>query len=358
MNKISENELISCNKKSTIYYNNDYIDYPFQKNIHQLEKNELIECLFDLNQRNSQSMPHNFKEMLYHKFGTAISNKFLIPYNEKLYATDLTYLDVEAMGRFFPYTNLDEVLDNFKSHNNQSYNDFFLYPKKGSQVFVEALETDILKQNVYLNEEIISIDYINKIVYTSKYQIKYQYLINTIPLNSFTNLINQKEINKYLNHNQVLVFNIGFDKEALDKKIHWIYYPQKDINFYRVGFYNNILQQNKLSIYVEIGLSSNQKPDISSEFNTTLKNLKKVNVIDDHRVIAYQSIMMNPAYVHISNESINAIKNLEKLLNMMNIYILGRYGRWQYCSIEDCILEAKDLATLFNNLESVFESNN
>lgn len=39
--------------------------------------------------------------MLYEKFGKNISEKFLVPYNEKLYACDLNMLDSDAMGRFF-----------------------------------------------------------------------------------------------------------------------------------------------------------------------------------------------------------------------------------------------------------------
>ena len=40
--------------------------------------------------------------MLYARFGRGIAEKFLIPYNEKLYACDLATLDNDAMGRFFP----------------------------------------------------------------------------------------------------------------------------------------------------------------------------------------------------------------------------------------------------------------
>ena len=38
--------------------------------------------------------------MLYAKFGRGICERFLIPYNEKLYACDLAELDKDAMGRF------------------------------------------------------------------------------------------------------------------------------------------------------------------------------------------------------------------------------------------------------------------
>ena len=42
--------------------------------------------------------------MLYARFGRS-TPKFLIPYNEKLYATDLATLDKDAMGRFFPHAD-------------------------------------------------------------------------------------------------------------------------------------------------------------------------------------------------------------------------------------------------------------
>ena len=32
------------------------------------------------------------------------------------------------------------------------------------------------------------------------------------------------------------------------------------------------------------------------------------------------------------------------ILTKNNIYSIGRYGSWTYCSIEDNIIEAKDLA--------------
>ena len=68
--------------------------FPFQKNIHQLPKSDFIECIHDLYFREERNA-NNFKEMLYAKFGNAISNKFLVPYNEKLYACDLNNLDKE-----------------------------------------------------------------------------------------------------------------------------------------------------------------------------------------------------------------------------------------------------------------------
>ena len=106
LEKMDKDEMVSILKETKIKYKDLLIDYPFQKNIHQLDKEELLECLFDLFTVGNNEFD-NFQEMLYCKFGKAIAEKFLIPYNEKLYACDLNKLDKNAMGRFFPYANKD-----------------------------------------------------------------------------------------------------------------------------------------------------------------------------------------------------------------------------------------------------------
>ncbi len=59
---------------------------------------------------------------------------------------------------------------------------------------------------------------------------------------------------------------------------------------------------------------------------------------------------MNPAYVHISNEG-NSLKNNKKQdLQDHNIYTIGRYGDWKYCSIEDSMIDAMNLAKELNEV--------
>src|SRR3954466_12140645 len=80
-------------KRSFVKYAGRLIDFPFQKNIHQLPQDEFIDCLYDLYFAQGQPEDGSFKSMLYARFGRSIAEKFLIPYNEKLYAADLSRLD-------------------------------------------------------------------------------------------------------------------------------------------------------------------------------------------------------------------------------------------------------------------------
>lgn len=343
MNELSMEELVYKNKNTKIYLENSYVDYPFQKNIHQLSKDKFIECLYYLFNKVEKKEYNNFEDMLYGKFGKGITEFFLKPYNEKLYACDLNNLDSDAMGRFFPYADLRDIINNMKIQNNNSYNNEFFYPKKGAQVFVNILKEKLKNEKIYLNEEIIELDQDNKIAITNKRKIKYEYLINTTSLQTFDAKIKQNNLNEFKG-NKVLVLNLGFDSKTNIKDIHWIYFPEKEINFYRVGFYDNILDSNKGSLYVEIGLNDKDEFNIKEELEKTIQNLKKTGVISEkNRLESYNSILMEPAYVHISTQNNELVKKLKEEYKNKKIYTIGRYGSWTYCSIEDCMLEAINL---------------
>lgn len=348
-------ETVTKTKNTKIFYKNGYIDYPFQKNIHQLNKEEMIDCLYDLFTKIEKDQYISFLDMLYGKFGRSITEKFLKPYNEKLYACDLNILDVDAMGRFFPYANIGDIIRNMKEANNSSYNNSFLYPKKGASVFVDKLLNGIDNKKLHLSEEVVKIDLDEKIVFTNKSIYKFKYLISSLPLNSFLSMIDTPlETKISFSYNKVLVLNLGFNRDSLDKDIHWLYVPEKDINFYRVGFYNNIIGDNRLSLYIEIGYSKSATIDdseIENQLNVSLMNLKKTGIITTHKLIDWEPVIMDPAYVHITKDTLKYVNSEKERLKKIGVYIIGRYGEWKYCSIEDCMVDAKDALKSIESLK-------
>lgn len=348
--KLSFAEKVVCKKNTKIFYKGTYIDYPFQMNIHQLPQLEFIDCLYDLVMAEKKKVYDDFLSMLYGKFGVSITEKFLKPYNEKLYACNLNMLEQGAMGRFFPYADLLQILKNMKNGKNQSYNAEFEYPKKGAVVFVDILRKNLGDATLECNRKLQGINLEKHLAEVDGEKIHYERLVSTIPLNQLVMLIEgvkKDDILPKLHANQVLVFNLGFDKKSALKDVHWLYFPDKDINFYRAGFYDVILSTDRLSMYVEIGYKDNKcitTEEINQQLQETLGNLRKCGIITDHKLIAYNTLVMNPAYVHITDESKQVVCELKTKLAKYDIYTIGRYGSWTYCSIEDCMLEANKLA--------------
>jgi len=320
-------ELLEVNKITDIDYKGQIIDFPFQHNISQLNKEEYEECLNDLNKCGIEDKT-TFKSYVRSTLGDGICDKFIIPYNEKLYACDLNKLEYDSMGRFFP-----------KRNNNVSYNETFIYPIKGSYEYIKSILKRVDESKIQLNTEVIDIDLKNKIVKTNNGEIKFNKLVSTLPFDRLLKITNQPSD---LSSNKVVVFNLGFDKGS-DIKTHWRYFPNDEI-FYRVGFYNNILGQEKLSLYVEIGLEKTDTFDQVELLNTVLMDLRKSKVITDHNLIDYQFLMMNPAYVHITDKSKKTYEGWCKKYNPQKIFSIGRYGEWTYCSIEDNIIKANEIS--------------
>lgn len=345
--EIRPEDMVQCVKQTNINYHGLTVDYPFQMNIHQLPKDEMIDCLYDLFHREEKETYGSFEDMLYGKFGKSITEKFLKPYNEKLYACGMNELDPDAMGRFFPYANPEQIIDNMKQADVKTYNSTFDYPKMGAQFFIGLLLNRIDRNRLRLNARVEAVDTERNTAVIDGEEVRYQKLVNTMPLNRFVQLLPAeygRMVDGALSCNKVLVFNLGFDRQAADTKTHWTYVPMKDVNFYRMGYYSNILGADRLSMYIEIGLREEEPFDVDEQLRLTLENLKKLGVITDHRLTAYQSLLINPGYVHITKRSVQSVAALRDALAKRNVYTIGRYGKWTYCSIEDCMADAMRLA--------------
>lgn len=338
-NVLNNKNVFEFSATPKIYFKQRFIDYPFQNNIHQLDEGDYKKCISDFNSRADISR-NNLLDDLHSKYGKSIVKLFLKPYNEKLYAVDLRTLCPSAIGRFFPKFSLDKV------NKPNQYNKSIFYNKNGIENLLSPIFNLVPQSKILFDCYYLSIDKQNKIVRTNKGDFNYDYLINTSPFDEFYKAVDFKEFEKdkkYLNSNKVLLINLGLDATS-KLPYHWIYYPEKQYRFYRVGFYNNIANSDKLSMYVEIGLKRNQKVNIQKELKTTIKHLRKAGIIDQNaKLLEYNYLVMDPAYVHISEKSNNIVMSKMKEWQNYDIYSIGRYGRWEYSCMSDSIKQANDI---------------
>jgi protoporphyrinogen oxidase len=332
-------------KKSFIRYAGLDIDFPFQKNIHQLPKDEFLECLVDLYFRpTSETPPQSFGEMLYRRLGTAITEKFLRPYNEKLYATDLDRLDVDAMGRFFPHADIADIIANMRpGASDGGYNATFTYPAGGAMQYVNALLVDLPPGTVSTSERVTSIDLGAREVITDKRRIHFGAVVSSAPLPVLARMTGIAHDPSVFTSNKVLVFNLGFDRKGM-RDIHWMYFPDRSLSFYRVGWYDNILEGDRMSLYIEIGATNDASFDVDELRARVLRDLEREKIVDGHQLVSHHHVVLDPAYVHITKASLAETERVRDGLALAGVHSVGRYGGWTYCSIEDNLLETQALA--------------
>ena len=75
-------------RRSKVLYKDRLIDFPFQRHIDQLDHDDFVACLNGLGTRDTAE-PQELQGDALRALRRRIAEKFLIPYNEKLYATDL-----------------------------------------------------------------------------------------------------------------------------------------------------------------------------------------------------------------------------------------------------------------------------
>ena len=338
-------DIRTVERRAKIRYAGRDIDFPFQMHIHQLPADEFLECLVALFFRpHSDTPPHSFGEMLYRRLGAGITDKFLRPYNEKLYATSLDTLDVDAMGRFFPHADVADIIGNMRpGHRKHGYNASFTYPAGGAIQYIHALMRDLPAGSVVCNEPVTSIDLTSRIARTPSKTIHFDRIVSSAPLRTLAKICGVAHDPTVFTSNQVLVFNLGFDRKGM-RDIHWMYFPDPAVAFYRVGWYDNILDGDRMSLYVEIGAPDGAPFDVPALRERVLADLRREGIVTDHQLVAEHHVALDPAYVHITKASLAETERLRDLLAAADVYSVGRYGAWTYCSIEDNLIETRELA--------------
>ena len=345
--RMPDQTILTVDKRAYVRFSGRDIDFPFQKNIHQLPRQDFIDCLVDLHFRaKGEGPPSSFKAMLYERFGRSIAEKFLIPYNEKLYACDLDRLDADAMGRFFPYADVDDIIRNMRTSDNASYNSSFTYPTGGAIEYINAMLVDLPDSTLAYGERLLSIDLRTQQATTDKRQLRFRRLVSSAPLNRLAAACGLEHDDRAFSWNKVLVFNLGFDRKgAVDP--HWMYFPDPEVCFYRVGWYDNIMGSDRMSLYVEVGADKDATFDVEAMRGRVLADLTREGIIDGHRLVSWHSVELDPAYVHVNRAATAEHARLASILNAGGVYPVGRYGSWTYCSIEDNMVQTRSLARSF-----------
>ena len=145
---------------------------------------------------------------------------------------------------------------------------------------------DQLKQPVQVQKTVTKIDLQEKkVIFSDDSCENYTTLINTMPLNIFLKLLKEPSslsLSKYAHKllcNSVVNFNLGIKHENFSDK-HWIYYPEKQYPFYRIGFSHNfatsMTPQGCSSLYGEFSHLHKPEYEVSQLLETALKQTKKL----------------------------------------------------------------------------------
>ncbi len=343
-------------RNAWIFSQGIFTRYPFQANLYGLPADVVIDCIYEYSRRhfNPYTGPvSNFNQWVDVYFGSGIARHFLIPYNAKLYRRDLSELTPDCAGRFIPDSDLKLLLRGALCDNeeNLGYNSSFYYPSKGGiMAVVENIAEGI---SVNTGEKVVKINTGSKKLFTSNgREVNYSRIISTQPVNELIESC-EDEIDRIrdcardLQYISVFNINLGITGNITDK--HWIYVPEEKFIFHRIGFNHNfsssMAPEGFSSIYIEISYDPSKGIDKKRAIEESIDNLLVMNIINSSKqVVLIHTIDIPYAYVVFDHKRKECLQTVRDYLLGKDIYTAGRFGSWEYFSMEDAFMDGWKVA--------------
>ena len=362
--------LASRTRRARVFSKGVFTLYPFQANMAGLPKEVIAECVTGLiraRYEETHGEPKNYLEWVRREFGEGICKHFMIPYNEKIYGVPLDTLAANFAQKYIPRPSVEAVIEGALGMSKEAlgYNATFMYPKRGGiGALPEAIHTAIPRP-AELGRQPVAIDLAAGQARMGDGEvIHFSRLVNTIPVNRLIELLQAGnsdavpraviEAKDKLRANSVLYFDValrGAPKAHQD--YHWIYVPEPEYPFYRVGCYSaverSLAPEGHRSYYVEMGCYGEVDP--SRYEQPVIDGLRRLGIIEDEKDILFMlPNVLSPAYVLFDDGYEQARTTVLDWLEHAGIITVGRYGRWQYNAMEDALLEGREAATRIQDL--------
>ena len=353
-------------RKAKIYFRKRLMPYPFELNLYQTPDLIRDECLAGLEEVSPNGRDNelemragSFASYALQAFGSGISNHYLLPYNEKIWATAPTEITCEWM-RFLPTANLEKIRQNAFQPNDDrfGYNTSFYYPtENGIQDLADAFGNRLT--NVNLNQTAASVDLDRKVVaFQSGESIRFKRLVSTIPLKSLAYLSKQPkliQLAQNLVNTTVHIVNVVI-KGQVPEGVHWAYFPEPDVIFYRVSFPKNYFDRSAPDghhiISVEVGRRAPVR-DLRMLTKRVIDDIKGQPIFQVDEVVDTHVETIPHAYCIYDRMRTSLVDQLITEFESYDVISTGRYGRWEYSAMEDAISYGREVARQLKTSQAV-----
>jgi protoporphyrinogen oxidase len=362
---------IKNRRNSKILYKTHYLKYPFENGLAGLPKEENFECLYYFVQnliskkKGELEKPKNLKEWFYFTFGKGIAEKYLIPYNEKIWKHPTEKIGLDWVKRI-PNPPIEDILKSSLGIETEGYTHQlnFYYPKIGGiQSLIKSLERGM--KGITTEFEVTKIEKEDQewTVSDGKEVKFYDRIISTIPIQDLVRAINSpvEVLNAAdnLQYNSLISIMIGLKNDSKNN-LTWLYIPDKNALPHRVGFPSNyspyIVPAGKSSVLAEVTCQVGSEVwNMKDEevVGQVLSDLDRLQIIDKSEVCLLKAKRTKYAYVINDlncNENMRIVKNY---VARIGIDLVGRFAEFKYFNMDDCVRRSID----FVNTEFLPEAN-
>lgn len=349
-----EGECCEVERRSLVFSHGVLTRYPFQANTFGLPPEVAYECLLGFVKAHfapKGAEPQNFEAFCRLHFGDGISRHFMLPYNARLWGVPPDQITSEWCQRFVPLPKLEDVLAGAVGRHapELGYNTRFLYPRRGIGALPSALARGL--PGLVLGRAPLAIRAEARELIFADERVGYQRLVSSAPLPNLLACFDAlpPEVNdarRALRCTHLYYLDVALSAPApLDA--HWVYVPEAKYPFYRVGCYSHfspdMAPAGAAGLYVE--LAGREPPDLSTLLPEVVQGLLELGWIRAPADVAFARLRrLDHAYVIYDHAYRAALSVIHPFLESVGVLSTGRYGAWNYSSMEDALNFGSDAA--------------
>lgn len=350
-----EGDLVEIERRTGVYTHGVMLPYPFQANLHGLPLSVVHECLvglFDAHRRESPTVAEpTLQSFAEARFGPGIARHFFVPYNTKLWGVPPDAMGSAWVTRYIPVPEPEQIIAGAIGMRQEGlgYNARFLYPRHGGiDALPQALRRALSVRpevEVELGAELVEIDpRAQRVVVSGRREsVPYRRLISTIPLPDLVDRMTDappevRDARAALRWVRWRYLNVAA-RTRPSRGEHWIYVPEPELPFFRVGVYTNALAAMAppgcSGLYVELS-DRDRAPDFPGIMSKLVDMGALTNASD---VLFAEQHDIEYAYVVFDEHHARATATIHAWLAGLGIRSCGRYGAWVYSAMEDALLD-------------------
>jgi protoporphyrinogen oxidase len=349
-------------RNNKIFYKGRYVKYPFENGLFDLEPQDRFECLYHYIKNDYPPPQTNFKEWLYHHFGKGLAEKYLIPYNEKIWNVPAEELGLEWVEGRVPKPPLEDVIKAAVGVETEGYTHqlYFNYPLRGGiESLPRALEQKVENITPYFEVERVWKEDGQWCVSNGLFTRRFEKLVSTIPIQELAHALDGVPADiiaavDSLRYNSLITCAVGFHSTELPDYTA-IYVPDPAVRFHRLSFPAVFSPHNappgKSIIEAEITTNPGDGThEMSDEeiLASVIGDLQAMGLGAPAKVCYGRVLRTKYGYVVQDDNSRRCLKQAKAYFEQIGIPLCGRVAEFEYINMDVCIERALKLADRLN----------
>ncbi len=337
-------------RENRIVYDGRYVKYPFENGLYDLAPQDRFECLYYY-LKNDYPKPTNFKEWIYHVFGKGIAEKYMIPYNEKIWNVPAEQMTMDWVEGRVPRPPLEDVIKSAVGVVTEGYTHqlYFGYPKHGG---IEALPRTYAKEcrHVTTGFRVEKVWREGKTWQVSNGHVtrRYDKLVSTIPIEDLVDALPDvpEPIRRgvhQLRYNSLVVVMIGA-VSAAPPPYTALYVPDPAIPFHRLSFPHAFTDEGAPPGHMAVAAEITTNPgdgfhELSDEEITrrVIDGLESMELLKRQDIRFCRIHRTKHAYVVRTFEYREKLTQALDYLNGLGIVSVGRNSEFEYINMDEAI---------------------